>query len=419
MFRYWIGVVSLMLSCIFKSHAATLAVPTDYPTIQAAVDAARDGDTVIVKPGVYRENVVVTRSVSLIAEAGQSGLESDILKTVIDGGANGLIGITYESPTWQPGDKNCLLSGFTVRNCSPRAVKIFRALPNRIENMIAEDNLNDGFYFNHWWRDEDSVGKNRGQRIYNIVARRNLGAGFVGDCNGGIQFDSCKIYNNRDGLYFGCDGNGGHWLVNSLVYGNLQMGIRGDVSWKIINTTVAGNGTIGEFGGVVLIHNSILYGPNGLTIGDGALIEVDYSLVQGGQAVFQPKYSRQLKYGANNFGGDPKFISPSTGDYRLRDDSPAIGSGGSLPVVVDNLRVAQPTGSGIDVGADENSRAYPLVSEFAVFGAITQNLCAKGSNGAIQLFIANGADSLDFLWKGPGGFSSASKNIGSSLLSVG
>ncbi|QIA27667.1 hypothetical protein DYI95_009215 [Thermaerobacter sp. PB12/4term] len=39
----------------------TLRVPEDYPTIQAAVDAAEPGDLILVGPGVYREEVVVTK----------------------------------------------------------------------------------------------------------------------------------------------------------------------------------------------------------------------------------------------------------------------------------------------------------------------------------------------------------------------
>ena len=41
---------------------STLRVPQDYPTIQRAVDAARPGDLILISPGVYREEVVVTTS---------------------------------------------------------------------------------------------------------------------------------------------------------------------------------------------------------------------------------------------------------------------------------------------------------------------------------------------------------------------
>ena len=46
---------------------AQLVVPLAYPTIQAAVDAASDGDTVLVLPGVYRESVdLVGKRLSLV-----------------------------------------------------------------------------------------------------------------------------------------------------------------------------------------------------------------------------------------------------------------------------------------------------------------------------------------------------------------
>ena len=42
------------------SGPSTIKVPADYPTIQAAVDAAKPGDLVLVAPGVYKEAVKVT-----------------------------------------------------------------------------------------------------------------------------------------------------------------------------------------------------------------------------------------------------------------------------------------------------------------------------------------------------------------------
>lgn len=45
--------VALMLSIASICLAATLHVPGDYPTIQEAIAAAQDGDTVLVGPGSY------------------------------------------------------------------------------------------------------------------------------------------------------------------------------------------------------------------------------------------------------------------------------------------------------------------------------------------------------------------------------
>jgi nitrous oxidase accessory protein len=46
----------------------TLTVPDDYPTIQAAITAASEGDTVFVETGTYEEYVNVTKSLSIRGE---------------------------------------------------------------------------------------------------------------------------------------------------------------------------------------------------------------------------------------------------------------------------------------------------------------------------------------------------------------
>jgi pectin methylesterase-like acyl-CoA thioesterase len=49
--------------------ATTIIVPDNYPTIQEAVDAATNGDTVFVRSGEYDEDVVIdSKSISLIGE---------------------------------------------------------------------------------------------------------------------------------------------------------------------------------------------------------------------------------------------------------------------------------------------------------------------------------------------------------------
>jgi hypothetical protein len=51
--------------------AATIPYPGDHPSLQASVDAASPGDTVLVLPGTYTENVVLKKGVSLRSSAGR------------------------------------------------------------------------------------------------------------------------------------------------------------------------------------------------------------------------------------------------------------------------------------------------------------------------------------------------------------
>src|SRR5262245_12504393 len=44
-------------------------VPDDYPTIQAAIDAAAPGDVIQVKAGTYRESLVINKPISLVAKS--------------------------------------------------------------------------------------------------------------------------------------------------------------------------------------------------------------------------------------------------------------------------------------------------------------------------------------------------------------
>ena len=46
-------IVSSLLLATTPSFAMDLLVPEDYPTVQQAVDAAKDGDVVLIAPGVW------------------------------------------------------------------------------------------------------------------------------------------------------------------------------------------------------------------------------------------------------------------------------------------------------------------------------------------------------------------------------
>ena|SRR5882762_8467466 len=49
-------VIALLLVGLARA-ATTIHVPADQPTIQAAISAAQNGDTILVSPGTYAENI--------------------------------------------------------------------------------------------------------------------------------------------------------------------------------------------------------------------------------------------------------------------------------------------------------------------------------------------------------------------------
>jgi len=59
-----LAIVALLLSCQ-PALAATLAVPTDFATIQAAIDAANPLDTVLVEPGTYNVNLTLRNDIDV------------------------------------------------------------------------------------------------------------------------------------------------------------------------------------------------------------------------------------------------------------------------------------------------------------------------------------------------------------------
>src|SRR6188474_3408301 len=80
-------------------------VPGEFPTIQAAINAAQAGDTVRVAPGIYVENINFSgKAIEVVSAAG-----ADV--TTIDGGlADAVVRfITQEGP-------GSILEGFTIRN---------------------------------------------------------------------------------------------------------------------------------------------------------------------------------------------------------------------------------------------------------------------------------------------------------------
>lgn len=91
-----------------SSNAASLiTVPSDYPTIQSAIDASSPGDTIKVLPGTYTEQLTISKSLTLVG----SGARSTIIKapTMLD---TDILGRTYIAQI--NGGATVNMKGFTV-----------------------------------------------------------------------------------------------------------------------------------------------------------------------------------------------------------------------------------------------------------------------------------------------------------------
>jgi predicted outer membrane repeat protein len=85
-------------------------VPGVYPTIQAAIDASVDGDTVVVEPNTYYERINFGGK-SITVTSTDPNDPSVVAATVIDASGSGTV-VTFPDAA----SANCLLAGFTVTN---------------------------------------------------------------------------------------------------------------------------------------------------------------------------------------------------------------------------------------------------------------------------------------------------------------
>ena len=297
-----------------------LAVPDRYSTIQAGIDAAVEGDTVLVQPGTYVENInfngknIVVGSLFLASQD-----TSYISQTIIDGNQTGSV-ITLASGE----TADAVLVGFTVQNgiyTFGGGVEIAGASPTLRWNVIRENtstNLGGGI-------------STRGVShpiIDNCVITFNN----CSNAGGGINIDSdatitsSRVTNNT--ALYGAGvviTSGSPSLQNVLIADNVGNAGGGGVRsfWTaapLLNrTTVVNNSGGGVFGGDgshITITNSIVSQNEGFEIGfSNATFSVSYCNVSGGFV------------GSGNLDVISRFRDSEDGKYNLLASSLCINAG--------------------------------------------------------------------------------------------
>lgn len=131
-FILYISILTLISqSFTFKISAQTVInVPTDFSTIQSAIDASQNGDTILVASGTYKETLkIIDKSLTL------KGNNRD--GTIIDGEND------KELPTILVEGGSADISGFTVKN-GVDGIRVENSLLSIVSDNIITNNFNSG-----------------------------------------------------------------------------------------------------------------------------------------------------------------------------------------------------------------------------------------------------------------------------------
>ncbi|MHC4911989.1 MAG: choice-of-anchor Q domain-containing protein [Planctomycetota bacterium] len=337
--------------------AAVRYVPDHYPTIQAAVNACNNGDTVIVAPGKYTGSS--NRDIAFNGKA-----------------------ITVRSI--DPTDPNVVNS--TVIDCNGQDRGFVFEMGENADSTVSGLTITNGYAF---------LGggiychNNSSPTIINCVIIGNSavfgGAIACANSNTRPMISNCKITANS--AVFGGGGiycNGASPEVRScIITGNSSIYGGAIYSHKagnpvITNCTISGNNASNSAGGIycsessnLTISNIMLWGdtaPSASEVmvgnsGTGTSIQISYCDIQGPDENVVHEPGCTVNWGPGNIDADPLFVNAAGGDYHLLEESPCIDAGDPAfvtgPDETDIDGEPRISGAKIDMGADELVVAIP------------------------------------------------------------
>ena len=298
----------VLLSLPAPGAAATLNVPADYATIQAAINAASNGDTILVSDGTYTENIDFKgKAITLKSINGPS-------TTIIDGGSIDTVVKFITNET-----SSSVIDGFTIRNglatsnyTEGGGIFVASASPtisnNKIINNKACAGGGIGLYFS-----SPTIQKN-------IISNNAQGGCVGGTGGGGILIGGAshpQILNNTiSNNSMGSDGGGislfaggTPTIQGNTITGNTASGQGGgivmfnDSDPLIIDNVISGNSAT-QGGGIAGLVPSGSAGP---TIVNNTI--VSNSATSGGSEIYLNGFYSQTQFFNNLFVGTPAQIA--------------------------------------------------------------------------------------------------------------
>ncbi|MDH4157308.1 MAG: thrombospondin type 3 repeat-containing protein, partial [candidate division Zixibacteria bacterium] len=296
-----LGALVLIVCVSPAADAATINVPGDQPTIQAGIGAAAEGDTVLVAPGLYPENVTITKRLVLTSSGGPT-------VTTIEGHDDYSATVTVTIADEPHGTE---VSGFTIKGGHQSGIRCLAGnSPVTIRNNIITGNSG---------RLSNQAGgiwmfNSQGAVIENNVIFGNESIDYGGAMHLQYSLNDTIRYN----VAYDNDGSGEIRCLraNSAIHNN-----------TLFPTVYAG--IVNQDGGTIDARNNIIVGAPGpgINAGHGGSAYAAYNCIYDCGRL----YGEGTTVGPGNISDDPLFVNPEGGNYALSPGSPCIDAGDPDP----------------------------------------------------------------------------------------